>query len=170
MNVMSHSVLVLNASYEPINVITVKRAFVLICKGAAIVQERTGNVLRTHKLTLPIPAVIRLLVYRNVPRHTRSVSRKSIMIRDNYTCQYCHAALVASKLTLDHVIPKSRHGKSTWENLVSACYYCNNKKSDRTPEEAGMPLTRKPTKFSVHSRHRALAGTSLDLWQQYLFT
>lgn len=169
MDALSNSVLVLNASYEPINIATVKRALVLVCKGAAIVQEKSGHVLRTSKLHLPIPAVIRLLTYRAVPRQTRSVSRKSIMIRDGHSCQYCQANLPASKLTLDHVTPKSRGGKSTWENLVACCYPCNNRKGSRTPSEAKMPLARQPKQFGVHARHKLLSQGS-ELWGKYLFT
>jgi 5-methylcytosine-specific restriction endonuclease McrA len=168
MDTLHNSVLVLNSSYEAVNVVTVKRAFILICKGAAIVQESSGQVLHTSRMALPVPAVIRLLVYRAVPKHTRSVSRKSIMIRDSYTCQYCHATLPAAKLTLDHVTPKSKGGKSTWENLVAACYPCNNRKGNRTPVESRMVLLKQPKQFSLHARHKLLSQGS-DLWGRYLF-
>src|ERR1035441_655588 len=108
MDVLSNSVLVLNASYEAINVCSVKRALVLVCKGAAMVQEKSVHVLRTPKFNLPLPAVIRLLTYRAVPRRPHAVSRKGIMVRDGFMCQYCYKGLPAAKLTLDHVTPKSR--------------------------------------------------------------
>jgi 5-methylcytosine-specific restriction endonuclease McrA len=168
MDALSSSVLVLNSSYEAVNVVTAKRAMVLVCKGAAIVQETAGGFLRTPRITLPVPAVIRLLVYRAVPKHTRSVSRKSIMIRDAYTCQYCRATLPAAKLTLDHVTPRSKAGKSTWENLVACCYPCNNRKGDRTPGEARMPLAKQPRQFGLHARHKLLSQGS-ELWGKYLF-
>src|SRR5262249_42950910 len=119
MDVLSNSVLVLNASFEAINVCSAKRALVLVCKGEAIVQEKSVQVLRTPALNLPLPAVIRLLKYRAVPRRLHTVSRKGIMVRDGFTCQYCRTFLPAAKLTLDHVTPKSRGGRSTWENLVA---------------------------------------------------
>jgi 5-methylcytosine-specific restriction endonuclease McrA len=168
MDVLSNSVLVLNASYEPINVVSAKRALVLICKGAAIVQEKSAQVLRTARMNLPLPAVIRLLSYRNIPRRTHAVSRKGIMLRDGYACQYCQRGSSSAKLTLDHVTPKSRGGKSTWENLVACCYPCNNRKGDRTPAEARMPLARQPKQFGVHARHKLLSQGS-ELWGKYLF-
>ena len=136
MDNLAAPVLVLNNAFEPINICSVKRAMVLVMKGAAIVQETSGKFLRTSKVKLPLPSVVRLLVYRSVPRHTRAVSRKNIMIRDGYTCQYCRSQLPTARLTLDHVIPRSRAGRSTWENLVACCYPCNNRKGDRTPDEA----------------------------------
>lgn len=82
-------------------------------------------------------------------------------MRDSFTCQYCHKGLPAAKLTLDHVTPKSRGGKSTWENLAACCYACNNRKGDKTPAEARMP-------FGVHARHKFLSQGS-ELWRKYLF-
>lgn len=168
MDALSSSVLVLNASYEPINIASAKRALVLVCKGAAVVQEISGRTLKTARVSIPLPAVIRLLTYRAVPKHTRAVSRKSIMIRDSHTCQYCRATLTAAKLTLDHVTPRSRGGKSTWENLVACCYTCNNRKGDKTPGEARMVLARQPKQFGIHARHRLLSQGS-ELWSKYLF-
>ena len=88
--------------------------------------------------------VIRLLEYRRIPHQTRALSRKNILMRDRYTCQYCHRTLPSGELTLDHVIPRSRAGESAWENLVACCHPCNNRKGSRTPEEAGMKLARQP--------------------------
>ncbi len=161
-------VLVLNASYEPINVITARRAMVLIAKGAAIVQEASKHFLCTPKMRFALPSVIRLLSYRRVPRYTRAVSRKSIMLRDGHRCQYCLRHLLPGKLTLDHVIPKSRGGQSTWENLVASCYPCNNKKSDKTPDEAGLHLAAKPRAFGMHAKHKQ-ASAAEPVWDKYLF-
>ena len=168
MDVLSNSVLVLNASYEAINVCSVKRALVLVCKGAAMVQEKSVHVLRTPKFNLPLPAVIRLLTYRAVPRRPHAVSRKGIMVRDGFMCQYCYKGLPAAKLTLDHVTPRSRGGNSTWENLVACCPPCNNRKGNRTPAEARMPLARQPKQFGLHARHKLLSQGS-ELWGKYLF-
>jgi 5-methylcytosine-specific restriction endonuclease McrA len=168
MDTLHTAVLVLNASYEPINICSAKRAMTLVCKGAAIVQEVSPHWIRTGKAKFPLPSVIRLVSYRAVPRITRSVSRRSIMVRDSHTCQYCQSALPAAKLTLDHVIPRSRGGRSTWENLVACCYPCNNRKGDRLPEEASMTLLRQPRSFGLHARHQLL-GAGNRQWTQYLF-
>lgn len=168
MTPLQRSVLVLNASYEAINVCTVQRAMVLICKGAAIVQEKSPYLLRTAKAKIPLPSVIRLLSYRHVPRRTRAVSRKNVMIRDGYACQYCLAVLPGKELTLDHVHPRSRGGKSTWENLVACCYGCNNRKGDRTPSEARMVLAKPPRPFGLHAKHR-LMGAGEESWHKYLY-
>jgi 5-methylcytosine-specific restriction endonuclease McrA len=162
--------LVLNASYEPINVINAKRALTLVMGGKAYVEEPSGHFIRTSKMSVQIPSVIRLLVYRRMPRQNRAVSRKSIMLRDRYECQYCHGAFETKKLTLDHVTPRSRGGGSTWENLVACCYPCNNRKADRTPGESGMPLARKPAAIGIHAKHRLMiAGSDCQPWEKYLF-
>lgn len=162
-------VLVLNASYEPINIVSARRAITLVMKGAALVEESSAHTIRTSKLSIPIPSVVRLLVYRRMPRQNRAVSRKNIMLRDRHSCQYCHQELAPKSLTLDHVVPKSRGGASTWENLVACCYRCNNRKADRTPAEAGMPLSRKPAQIGIHAKHRLMIGTAESSWDKYLF-
>jgi 5-methylcytosine-specific restriction endonuclease McrA len=106
--------------------------------------------------------------YRLVPRQNHSVSRKGILLRDGFTCQYCRTKLVPAELTLDHVLPRSRGGGSVWENLVASCYPCNNRKGDRTPQEAGMPLVRPPRQLGIHAKHRLLASDSQS-WEKYLF-
>src|ERR1017187_10320781 len=131
-------VLVLNASYEPINVCAPRRALVLVLKGVASAEEVSGTAIQSARNAVRVPTVIRLLEYRRIPRQTRALSRKNILMRDRYTCQYCHRTMPSGELTLDHVIPRSRAGESAWENLVACCHYCNNRKGSRTPEEAGM--------------------------------
>ncbi len=163
-------VLVLNASYEPLNIVPARRAITLVCKGAALVEVSSPYVLKTSHMSIPIPSVVRLLVYRRMPRQNRAVSRKSILLRDRFSCQYCHAILAPKSLTLDHVLPRSRGGGSTWENLVACCIGCNNRKADRTPTEAGMPLHRKPAQIGIHAKHRLMMGASSPQeWEQYLF-
>jgi len=164
-------VLVLNASYEPINVCAARRALVLVLKGVAMTEEENGHFLHSARVAMRLPSVIRLLEYRRIPHQTRALSRKNILMRDRYTCQYCLKVLPAAELTLDHVIPRSRAGESAWENLVACCHPCNNRKGNRTPEEAGMKLTRQPRPFSLHtSRHlMRLLGKSDDQWRKYLF-
>jgi 5-methylcytosine-specific restriction endonuclease McrA len=164
-------VLVLNASYEPINVCAARRALVLVLKGVATAEEHAPFAVHSTRRDLRMPSVIRLLEYRRIPQQTRALSRKNILMRDRYTCQYCHKCPPAVELTLDHVIPRSRHGESSWENLVACCHSCNNKKGNRTPEEAGLKLLRPPRPFSLHtSRHlMRLLGRSDDQWRKYLF-
>jgi 5-methylcytosine-specific restriction endonuclease McrA len=164
-------VLVLNASYEPINVCAARRALVLILKGVASPEEFSSMFVHSARNAVKLPSVIRLLEYRRIPHQTRALSRKNILLRDRYTCQYCLRILPSGELTLDHVIPRSRAGETTWENLVACCHSCNNKKGSRTPEEAGMKLARQPKPFSLHtSRHlMRLLGKSDAQWRKYLF-
>ena len=161
--------LVLNASYEPINIVSARRAITLVMKGKAYVEEASSQFIRTARMSIQAPSVVRLLVYRRMPRQNRAASRKSIMLRDRYTCQYCQRLFDGKKLTLDHVIPRSRGGGSAWENLVACCHPCNNRKADRTPAEAGMPLSRKPAQIGIHAKHRLMAGTAEPAWDKYLF-
>jgi 5-methylcytosine-specific restriction endonuclease McrA len=164
-------VLVLNASYEPINICAARRALVLVLKGVASAEEETTLNIHSTRRSVRLPSVIRLLEYRRIPHQTRALSRKNILMRDRYTCQYCHKTLPSGELTLDHVIPRSRAGESAWENLVACCHLCNNRKGNRTPEEAGMKLARAPRPFSLHtSRHlMRLLGKSDEQWRKYLF-
>jgi 5-methylcytosine-specific restriction endonuclease McrA len=138
-------------------------------KGAALVEVTSPHLLRTSAARFPIPGVVRLIVYRRMPRFNRAVSRKSVMLRDRMTCQYCHQAFEARKLTLDHVIPRSRGGANTWENMVACCHPCNNRKADKTPAEAGMPLNRKPAPIGIHARHRLMIGGAEPAWDRFLF-
>ena len=168
---LQRPVLVLNASYEPINICAVRRALVLILKGVASAEEHDVGLIHSHRRSIRTPSVIRLLEYRRIPHQTRALSRKNILMRDRYTCQYCQRVLPSSELTLDHVIPRSRSGETVWENLVACCHGCNNRKGNRTPEEAGLRLAKQPSPFSLHtSRHlMRLLAKSDDQWQKYLF-
>ncbi len=170
-NGLQKPVLVLNASYEPINICAARRAMVLILKGVAAPEEYAPMLLHSARQAMRLPSVIRLLEYRRIPHQTRALSRKNILMRDRYTCQYCQRTLPSAELTLDHVLPRSRHGETTWENLVACCHPCNNRKGSRTPEEAGMKLIRQPRPFSLHtSRHlMRLLGRSDEKWRKYLF-
>jgi 5-methylcytosine-specific restriction endonuclease McrA len=161
--------LVLNASYEPINVVSARRALTLVIRGSAHVEKVSPYFVRTAKLAFRIPSVVRLLVYRRMPHRNRAVSRRGVLLRDRYTCQYCGRVLDARRLTLDHVIPRSRGGAGTWENLVACCHPCNNRKADRTPAEAGMQLARRPSAIGAHAKYRLLAGATEPAWEPYLF-
>jgi 5-methylcytosine-specific restriction endonuclease McrA len=164
-------VLVLNASYEPINVCAARRAIVLVLKGVAMAEEENGHFLHAARVAMRVPSVIRLLEYRRIPHQTRALSRKNILLRDRNTCQYCSTTLPSGELTLDHVIPRSRGGLSTWENLVACCHPCNRRKGNQLPHEANMRPSREPRSFNLHtSRHiMRLMGHSDDKWRKYLF-
>ena len=164
-------VLVLNASYEPINVCAARRALVLVLKGVAMTEEENGHFLHSARVAMRLPSVIRLLEYRRIPHQSRALSRKNILLRDRNTCQYCATVLPSGELTLDHVIPRSRGGSSTWENLVACCHACIRRKGNQSPAEAHMKLMREPRAFNLHtSRHiMRLMGRSDDKWRKYLF-
>jgi 5-methylcytosine-specific restriction endonuclease McrA len=170
--IMQEPVLVLNATFEPINVTAVRRAMVLLIKGVAQAEEmKPHSVIHSARRSVRVPSVIRLLAYRHIPQQTRALSRKNILLRDRNTCQFCCCIFPASELTLDHVIPRSRGGRSSWENLVACCYQCNNRKGDRTPEEAGIKLARKPRPFTLYTSRQLmrLIGHRDENWRKYLF-
>ena len=168
---MQTPVLVLNASYEPINICAARRAIVLVLKGLAMPEEENGHFLHAARLAMRVPSVIRLLEYRRIPHQTRALSRKNILLRDRNTCQYCGVLLVSGDLTLDHVIPRSRGGSSTWENLVACCHPCNRRKGNHLLGETDMKLTKEPRPFTLHtSRHiMRMIGRSDTKWRKYLF-
>jgi 5-methylcytosine-specific restriction endonuclease McrA len=170
-HVLHAPVLVLNASYEPINVTPVRRAVVLVFKGVATTEEADGSFIHAPRITMRVPSVIRLREFRHIPHQTRALSRKNILLRDRYTCQFCARIFSASELTLDHIIPRSRGGRTDWDNLVACCHACNNLKGDRLPEEAGLKLTRSPRPFSLHTSRQLMRmmGKSDERWRKYLF-
>ena len=161
-------VLVLNASYEPLNVCTVRRAHVLVYKGKAEVLERLDRPLRSATDTYPWPHVIRLVTYVHVPRAAqRKISRRALFARDGWRCVYCGTS--SGRLTLDHVVPRSRGGNSVWENVVTACAPCNLRKGDRLPEEASMTLKRQPRPPAPVLFIRLAAPSGLpSTWRRYL--
>lgn len=141
---MSKQVLVLNASYEPLSLVSVRRAMVLLLREKAELLEATETLLRSSNRAYPVPLVIRLVHYVRLPHRKVPPTRAAVMLRDGYTCQYCGTAPGRHWLTVDHVLPRSRGGRHDWDNLVTACTRCNQKKGSSTPEEADMPLHRKP--------------------------
>ena len=150
---LNQQVLVLNADFNPINICDAQRAIVLILKDKAkVVTER----------------IIRLIDFVKIPftrMMTHKPSRNMIHRRDSYECQYCSAK---ENLTIDHVLPSSRGGSSTWENLVSCCTRCNTKKGNRTPDEAGLKLKKVP-KAPINKVHLTIQCSNLDEWKTYLF-
>ena len=164
-------VLVLNAPYEPINVTPARRAIVLVLKGVATTEEEDGSFVHSARVAIRMPSVIRLTEFRRIPYQTRALSRKNILLRDRYTCQFCGRVFPAGELTLDHVIPRSRGGHTDWDNLVACCHACNNLKGDRLPEEAGVKLLRTPRPFTLHTSRQLMRmmGSTEDSWRKYLF-
>jgi len=161
---MNSNVLVLNRSYLPIHVTSVKRAFSLIYQGIARaideqyqtfdfdtwaevgVARDGGETIGTARGPIPIPRVIVLVAFDRIPKRHVRFSRLNIFARDDFTCQYCRKRGPRSELNLDHVIPRALGGRSTWDNVVCSCLHCNRKKGGRTPRQAGMKLARKPAK------------------------
>src|SRR6202795_3540087 len=164
---MGGRVLVLNATYEPINVCTVRRAVVLLLKEKAELLERGRWALHSENSTLARPVVIRLMSYVNVPRdaHRRKITRRAVFARDDWTCQYCGAR---SNLTVDHVIPRSKGGPSSWENIVASCAPCNRRKGDRTPAQANMHPHRAPRTPHAEIFIRVSSPTIPQAWRAYL--
>lgn len=154
---------VLNSTYEPISITTSKRALILISKGKAVVVEEHPHLeIKSASTTFKVPVTVALKKYvkgRMIFRTTASLTQKNLFARDNYTCQYCNRHKSALRhnefLTRDHIHPESKGGKNTWENLVTACSTCNNKKADYTPSETGMKLLKEP-----------IAPSLFELWMK----
>jgi len=166
------STLLLNAGFEPLRVVSWQRAFILVYQGKVEVLEEYGEMVHSVSATYKIPAVVRLRRWVNLKRQSPIIrfSRANVYARDDYRCQYCYKRFPESELTLDHVKPVVRGGKKTWENIVAACMRCNQRKSDRTPEEVGLKLLNRPR---VPSWLPGLVGSIRmkappPLWQPYL--
>jgi 5-methylcytosine-specific restriction endonuclease McrA len=168
---MNARVLVLNASFEPINVCNARRAVVLILKGVAFAEESSASWIHSARFSMPLPSVIRLTEYIHIPFERKSLSRKNILLRDHNTCQYCGRIFPPQELTLDHIVPRSRGGDSTWDNLVTSCRFCNNRKGDRSPEDTGMRLLKRPQAYNLHVNRQIIRylGRSDESWRKYLF-
>ncbi len=164
---MQETVLVLNASYEPLNVCSFRRAHVLVFKGRAVVLEQLDQPLRSATDTYPWPHVIRLVTYVRVPRTaSRKISRRALFARDEWQCAYCGETGV--RLTLDHVVPRSRGGDSVWENVVTSCAPCNLRKGDRLLEESAMVLRKTPRPPTPALFIRLAAPRIPTTWRPYL--
>lgn len=164
-------VLLLNATYEPLRVISWKRAITLLTLDKVEVLETYDCVVRSVTLAIRLPAVVRLIHLVRFRKHTIRFSRENIYIRDKYQCQYCASSMNASDLTYDHVIPKSMGGKTAWENIVTCCLPCNKKKGGRTPGQARMSLIRKAKRPSWHPMLMITRriGNTPESWRAYLF-
>lgn len=159
--------LVLNATYEPINVCTVRRAVVLLLKAKAEVIEHADWQLHSATTSLTRPVVIRLVTYVRIPRdtHRRKITRRAVFARDEWTCQYCGSR---SNLTVDHVIPKSKGGGSSWDNIVASCAPCNRRKGNSLPRQVGMKLLREPRTPNPTVFIHVASPTIPPAWMQYL--
>ena len=158
-------VLVLNASYEPLNVCTVRRAHVLVFKGKAEVIESLDRPFRSATLDFVWPNVIRLVTTCACRGRKRKISRRALFARDGWRCVYCGSA---GRLTLDHVVPRSRGGDSVWENVVTSCAPCNLRKADRLVEEVGLTMRVPPTPPSPSLFIRLAAPKIPQTWAPYL--
>lgn len=163
------AVLVLNQNYEPLNVCNARRALVLIDGGKAEVLEHGDAPIRTPSRQLARPSVIRLVYMIRRPRPRVRLTRREVFVRDYHTCQYCGQR--GRDLTLDHVVPRHRGGRHSWDNLVSACRSCNHRKGGRTPEEARMLLRRSPMEPRATTRylfHQYVENEHFREWQKFL--
>ncbi len=159
------NVLVLNASFEPLSVVSARRATCLVLADKAEIIESGDELVRSPSFAMNVPLVVRLRYMVKAPRQRRAVlSRRAVFARDDYQCQYCGAHADS----IDHIVPRSRGGHHSWENLVAACKPCNLSKRDRTPEEAGMVL-RRPT-VAPKSPAWVVIGVSRmpPAWRAYL--
>ena len=163
---MNQRVLVLNQDYSPLTVCSVQRAFLLIyLQKAELISDFDGQFLRTVTASYPKPAVVRINNYISIPYKDVELSRQNVFKRDSYSCQYCGTN---KDLTLDHVLPRSRKGRSSWTNLVTACKSCNARKGNALPEEIGFILKSKPYKPSFILFLRDFSGYIQDEWRPFL--
>lgn len=159
-------VLVLNQDYSPVTICSVQKAFLLVfLRKAELVSTSISGKLRTVNLSFPLPAVVRLHRYVNMPYKGVMLTRQNVFKRDGHQCQYCGTR---KELTIDHLIPRSKGGGSDWANLVTACKRCNARKGDYSPEEAGMKLARKPFKPTYIMFIRDFSGFVMEEWLPYL--
>lgn len=158
--------LVLNATYEPLSIVSARRAVCLLLdEKAEMIEADERAVIRSETLTIQIPAVVRLRYMVNAPRRrVAAVSRRAVFARDDYRCQYCGSRADS----IDHVVPRSRGGRDVWDNLAAACRPCNMRKRDRTPDEAGMRLLR-PCRAPRATAWVTLGSNFVpDTWKPYL--
>jgi len=164
-------VLLLNATYEPLRVISWQRAVTLLTLGKVEVLETYGRVVRSVTLAIRLPSVVRLLSLVRFREQTVRFSRQNIYLRDRCQCQYCGKVLDVDNLTYDHVVPKSLGGSTAWENIATCCLPCNKRKGGRTPQQARMHLIRRPRKPTWHPMLMITMTipTTPESWRDYLF-
>lgn len=166
LHAMNNRVLVLNQDFSPLMVCSVERAFVLVyLNKSELIRPANGHKIHSITMTFPMPSVIRLNRYVNAPYKGVTLTRQNIFKRDNFECQYCGTR---KELTLDHIIPTSKGGLHTWANLVTACKKCNARKGNHTPEQASMPLRKKPHKPTYALFLKELSGHYGNEWDEFL--
>ncbi len=160
------SVLVLNASFEPLSVVAVRRALVLVFRGKAETVEARNEMWHSERMSMTVPSVVRLTRYVHVPyQRSVPVTRRAVFGRDDHRCQYCSAPADS----IDHVVPRSRGGQHTWDNVVACCRRCNVRKGSRLPSEIGLVLRRRPEPPSRLGWIYATSGYRSDpSWERYL--
>lgn len=165
------NVLLLNASFEPLNVINWRKALKLLVLEKVEVIEETDARVHSVSFSMKIPSVVRLLRFVGFKKREIKFSRQNIYSRDRFQCQYCGQKLLSEDLTYDHVIPRSRGGRTEWGNIVTCCIPCNRKKGGRTPEEAGLKLIRKPSRpnwlWGFHARYTL--RNPPESWRDYIY-
>lgn len=166
--------LVLNATYEPIQIVSWQRAMRMLFQEKVEVVAEYDREIRSISVKIRLPSVLRLLHYVHLRRNHHQVkfTRSNIYARDKHQCQYCGRRCPPSELTYDHVIPVARGGRKTWENIVTCCRECNRRKGDHAPEEAGLRLLKPPKAPSgfPHKMHFLLSRSKPpDSWKSYIF-
>ena len=157
--------LVLNASFEPLSVVASRRALVLVISDKAVLVHESGHELRSARATFPEPSIVRLVNYVRVPHQSRvAVTRRAVFARDGHRCQYCGAPAE----NIDHVIPRSRGGSHSWDNVVASCKRCNTAKEDRLLEETAFRLRRVPRIPRSGVWLLAASGDLREEWQPYV--
>ena len=168
---MEHTLL-LNATFEPIKVVSWQRAMTLWCQGRVEILETHDREVRAVTFSFRLPSIVRLLRFVKVRNlHQVKFSRANIYVRDDYTCQYCASRFEPEDLTFDHVVPVAQGGRRSWENIVTACVSCNRRKDARTPAQSGMTLLRAPRRPAASARFRATVGVrkTPESWRNYLY-
>ncbi|MCC6316034.1 MAG: HNH endonuclease [Thermomicrobiales bacterium] len=166
---MNSAVLVLNQNYEPLNICNVRRAIVLVFDGKAEILESYDQSMHSASRAFSLPAVIRMVYLIHRPRPRVKLTRREVFIRDHFTCQYCGRQ--SNDLTIDHVIPKSRGGPHSWDNLVSACKACNHRKGGKLLGETRMTLRtppHEPRAGAYYTIERRIDGSIADAWEKFL--
>lgn len=163
--------LVLDQTWRPHRVVSWQRAITLFYEGKVEIVDSYDEDIRSVTITIKMPSVVRLLRAIRGRKNAVKFSRINVAARDEFRCQYCSQKNVLSKLTYDHVVPRSAGGKTEWTNIVMSCYPCNERKRNRTPEQAGMALRKKPTKpawlpvISLHLDMKDIPGA----WTSFLY-
>lgn len=164
--------LVLNAAYEPIHLVSWQKAMCLVFTAKAEIVAEYDHMVRSVSQLFRLPSVVRLKRYVRTFKRTMNArcTRRNVLMRDRYKCQYCGIGCNMGTITIDHVMPRSRGGKTVWDNVVAACHPCNRRKADRTPLEANLPLLKVPKRPTwvdlLEESHRDL----LDSWMPFLLS